>query len=176
MWVILTGPAAADLKPVGHAVPTGSWTQEFILTGAPVTDTFDKVLIGLVVPASQRPWEVQNVSRSPGGDLDVLSNGGSEWSSVADIRGLDMSSLSFTLHLAGDMDDGVSFVLSAYDRYGCWRYSYDGIALAASPHGVTWCIRDCGIDLQTALVPVPGTALLGFLGLGYAGTRLRKPV
>lgn len=175
LCVFVAAPAFGDLMPVGGPVPTGSWTQEFLLTNVPATDTFDKVLIGLVTPANQRPWDVQNVFSPEDPDLIVRPTGGDYWWSVAEIRGTDMKSLSFTMHFGIEQDEppgAVGFVLSVYDKLGCWLHSYDGAAIAISPDGIEWCIVDCGIDLQA--VPVPGAVLLGALGLGTAGWRLRR--
>lgn len=164
--VALAGSAMADLTPQGTPQVTGSWYQEFLLTDP--GDTFDRVLIGEVGPASQRPWHVEVLTSG----VTVPVSGGSSYLSQAEITGTDMTSLLFNMHFAGQPNDGARFLLSAYDK-GKFLWSFDGAALAVLYGGqIKWQIAQVGVDLQA--VPVPGAVLLGVLGLVAAGRKLRK--
>ncbi len=117
--------------------------------------------------------------RNPAGGLTIVSDSGSNLGDFADLRGTNMESLSFNMHFADTFEDKwVAFNVTVWDYIGIGSlgtYLPTGTAEAVWKNG-EWSICDFCMDLDPvgSPVPVPGAALLGFLGLGYAGRKLRR--
>ena len=182
--------AIADLAAVGPAEISNSWTQDFTLSDTwqigsieSDWDTFDAMSLSMVtgvleVPGMTNAEEFSSINQSGTGYLEAY--------------GSNVQNVEFTLNFEGYMDDAVAFDVLVYDldRHwegglfsGHWVYTYEAVGSAnAAWDGTGWTIVDTSAWMTAeglptgdlSPVPVPAAALLGVLGLGVAGAKLRK--
>jgi hypothetical protein len=172
---VLWGTSAiADLSnPQGGE----TWSQCFSLTDIATckeTDnTFDKLEINMTGNKELGPLGLYD--QNPAGSLSLSKNGPSHVVGL----GTDVGTLEFTLQFLGPQPDptdkkkATEFNFSVYD--------WDGSKYVKSGHGEAyykegeWAIN---LDNQSVslgpCMPLPGAVLLGLLGLGAAGAKLRK--
>lgn len=183
----VTGPALADLVTIGEATISNSWYQTFDLAdnknpqmpGQGEPDDFDRVGIRMVTGVLENPG-MTSVSPS----LNIANNvwlAGVLYNIVGTgaINNSNIATLRFTLNFEGSISDAVSFQVVTWDYKGNqWQASS---LTTATWTGTTWTINDKSADLTTYggavdldVVPLPAAAILGILGFGAAGMKLRR--
>jgi hypothetical protein len=169
MFAVASG-AMADLVPVGPFETGGSWGQTFWEGG--LAGDFDRVTVEwdeTVTSSSFETFEFepQTFRGLPDGWLMTVDNG-----TEATATGPAQSAMNWSIWFTEDSSTPLAFNYWAFSSGGeilDWAYvSWDGTDWSID----TLCPVPEGGDIQ--LVPVPVAVLLGLLGLGAAGLKLRR--
>lgn len=175
LLVVVNG-AFADLVPVGDPFAAASWAQTFAFTG------YDSV--------AEEPYSVNllAVKMLSAGDtfqsavfMDFTTAGWSPLSLVPESWGntptLGVASgpsqqvINFALHFPDPVTNSFTFGFVAFAG-DALRYAVD-----YSWNGSTWSVgKGTWEPTRASLTPVPGAVILGMLGMGVAGLKLRKHV
>ena len=156
--------ASADLVPIGDPIEGDSWAQAFNESGV---GYFDFVAVLMVSDGDTfESFTHTNFNRS---GWSTKYENPSDYPVVATATGLKTNNLTWTIHFAGSKSDPLAFNFVAFEgntlkeaAYAEWTGSKWNISLIPD-----W-------DIPRAEIPLPGAAILGILGLGAAGLKLRR--
>ena len=188
LTLCMAGAARADLylEVVGDPTMSDSWFQRFNLNdiGGNEPKGFDQLMIRMVPGTGD--FEVSDamsdlVYSDPAHPLNFTSNG---TSNLVQATGDNVAQLEFDLNFQGVPEMDVSFNLETFDSVGGAYVSSGhvwGAILGKNPGGQwKWDIAPVSVVLndlgKPVFVPIPAAVLIGMLGLGVAGLKLRKYV
>ncbi|MHC4166735.1 MAG: hypothetical protein ACYSWQ_07245 [Planctomycetota bacterium] len=179
--LLACGSVSADLVAVGAPQAGNSWTQDFTVSDSWVFDWtawnhFDALSINTTATLLNPATTIGSMTVGAHASHDV-------WATAKNVQ-----SVPFSLHFGGAVTDPLAFDLTVYDwgkkwrgKKGGWvRGYYASGSATASWDGASWSIVDTSAllypngDPQIDSVPVPGAVLLGVIGLGVVGMKLRK--
>jgi len=171
--VVGTDRVVADLVPVGGPVESDSWYQAFTLkdTGTGPRG-FDRLVITMIEGSLEVPG-MTDLSEP----MVFGSNGPTSAAATGDDIGME-SPVYFRLYFEGSMWESAKFglVTSDWDA-GLSQYVESSWEEATwSGTALEWSIVDRSAELHAkgVPVPIPAAVLIGVLGLGAAGLKLRK--
>jgi hypothetical protein len=167
MCAFVAAPAFADLfTAIGGPGVGDSWTQAFNESGV---GNFDLVAVNMVTAGDSFEHSTHSGFSVGGWSLLYENNGGIN-PTLASASGPSVTSLTWNIKFAGDTSNTFAFDFVAF------KSGKDEIAERA--HAVWnggWTITAGTWNPTRAdVVPVPAAVLLGMLGLGAAGLKLRK--
>jgi hypothetical protein len=164
--LLAANAAFADLTPVGDPMDIGSWAQGFNETGV---GSFDFVATRMVSPGDT--FEKLGYSGLPTGWSASYSP------SLVTATGSAKSNMTWTIKFSGPKSGQLAFQFVAFSGETLRE------AVLASWSGSAWTftVLDVAPDDPTFfrdafVTPLPAAAILGMLGLGAAGLKLRKYV
>ena len=164
LTMLAANGAFADISADGDPVEGNSWSQGFNESGVGL---FDLVAVKMVSPA---PDSFQSLTHRnlPSGWSVVYETPGGAYPTLATATGPARTNMTWTIVFAGSSSNPLAFDFVAFN----------GNTLLESAHAVWgpgWRITAGNWNPTRAeLVPVPGAVLLGILGLGAVGVKLRK--
>lgn len=167
IMLVVAGGALADPTPVGEPQTGGSWGQTFREHG--LAGAFDRVTVQwdeTVTPSSVEAFEAPTFRGLPTG-WSITEDS----ATLATATGPARDSMTWSIWFTGDSSTPLAFDYWAFSGAELLDRAY------VNWSGQDWTITTLcpvpeGGDVVT--VPVPPAALLGFLGLGAAGLKLRK--
>jgi len=165
--LLLANGALADLYAVGEPTEGGSWTQQFNESGV---GSYDLVAVRMTSPSPDSFESLTFRSFTQSGwstvyeELDASGN-----LVLATATGSDVTNMNFNIWFAGAKTNPLAFDFVAFN--GDTRLE----SVHAVWNGGGWTIGASSWAPERAeLVPVPAAVLLGLLGMGVAGLKLRK--
>lgn len=166
--LIVTNGTRGDLVFVGDPVPEGSWSSAGYTAGI---GSFDLEAAKMVSPgdAFESPWAngFRNASDVPIAGWGVVLHD----PTLMSWAGPSVTYLEKDMHFAGALTDPLTFdfvVFSGDTLIYDARASWSGSSWAVEKNKHYW------TPTRAEVVPIPGAVLLGMLGLGAAGIKLRK--
>jgi hypothetical protein len=181
--LVATGGAFADLSSVGDPEATGSWTQGFVESGV---GYFDLVAVRMLpgtdtttghAPSGQdsfEHWGFTGFSNTGWSTAKELESAPVGWPTEVVAFGTSVNSLTWTIHFAGTtankplVFDFVAMKTGQDVVAECARATWNGSWSFSV--GNYW----APTRAELMAVPVPAAVLLGLLGLGAAGVKLRR--
>ena len=146
--------ALAELVPVGDPEGGGSWEQRFLeISSAPID------LIGVCMVSAGTAFKSPAYNDFNDASWSILLDG----DVIASARGNDLDTLEWNLHFDGSMDDPLVFDYYAFagnELVSSARCSWVEGAAACQ-----WFIDPGATNDPPVLIPAPGAALLGAVGL-----------
>jgi len=167
MCAFMSTPALADLTPIGEPIIGGSWQHAVSVSG---TNTYDLLAAKMATTGDEfeSPW-FSNIGAAGWsvilGSPQLSSFGGTQRA----------GGWTFNIHFDGELSDPFTFDFAGFRdgqsdpyRFSRWEWSGSSWNVYATNNSPYW------IPTRAEVVPVPGAVLLGMLGLGAAGLKLRK--
>jgi hypothetical protein len=164
--ILLAANAAfADLTPIGDPVGGNSWSQRFQESGAGYYD-----LMAVRMTSSGDTFESATFSNFNPGTWSLLYENDGGTPTLASASGPSVNWAQFDIKFAGDSSNQLAFDFVAFKTgsdtiaesvHAAWN---NGWTITAG----TW------NPTRAQVVPLPAAVLLGMLGMGVAGLKLRK--
>jgi len=165
--LLVTSAALAYLTDVGPLVEGGSWSQAFNESGV---GPFDFMAVKMTSAGDTfEHWTFNSFSQGTWSTAGVDENA-SPYPTLATATGTaDVTNMNFNIRFAGVSSNPLEFDFVAFHEE----------TLLETAHikwtGGGWVITaGSWRPTRAALVPVPAAVLLGMLGMGVAGMKLRK--
>lgn len=171
--LVAANGAVADLSAIGEPVEGNSWSQPFSESGV---GSFNFVAVRMTSSGDAFESPAIHTFNRSGWTI------GSEDATMANASGPAQTSMNFSIKFAGSTSNQLEFDF----------VSFNGDLLKDAAHAVwkpgswaitTFTVSKSGVDgtgitgwqrSDFEAVPVPAAVLLGMLGLGAAGIRLRR--
>lgn len=169
--------ARADLSAIGEAAETGSWSQQFVENGV---GSFNFIAVRMT--SSGDSFEAPTFYTFNKSGWAIGYQNDASFPTIANATGTTQTELYFYQKFAGAKADALQFDFVSFDQdllkdaaRAVWNGSgWSFTVLTASTRGTDGKGIDGWQRSDFEAVPVPAAVLLGMLGLGAAGVRLRK--
>ena len=168
-FIATSAIANADYVPIGDPIEGNSWTQQFNESGVGNYD-----LMGVVMVSADDYFEGNTFSGYTVGGWAAHYKDHPTTPTVASAIGPKTDNMTFNITFSGSSSNPLDF----------YFYAFDGdviIEIAkASWSGTGWSITDdtlvntLNYQRGDFVIPVPGAALLGMIGLGFSRWVLRR--
>lgn len=165
LTILLAANAAlADLMAIGDPVEGGSWSQGFIESGV---GSFDLVAVQMFSAGDS--FETPTHSAFTVGSWSTIYEAPGGFPTLASATGPATTSLTWNIQFEGTSSNPLIFDFVAFGgetlrESARATWSGSGWSFVGGPWTPT----------RAEVVPIPGAVLLGILGLGAAGLKLRK--
>ena len=167
MCAFVAVPAFADLTPIREGVEGGSWEQRFQESGV---GNFD--LIAIRMTSAGDSFENAAFNDFSTGTWVLYQNNGGVNPTLASASGPSLNWLQFDIKFAGVSGNPLAFDFVAFSGNTLLETAH-AVYPTTGPYGFT-ITAGTWTPTRAAVVPVPAAVLLGMLGLGAAGLKLRK--